>query len=170
MRNRCLLIVLIALTLGCTSKDKRYVDIDFIAYSWRIPNKGKEWRIYCSYYALIDNTGKCRMIIEKYYPKSQIIYCKINIDKEEINNTLNASKSFENELDLRPKLGTSIFDGPDLKIKINKGNSSKTIHFIDDEIIGAKTYTKLYETIKSSYKKNDYLIINESEFFKEKEE
>ena len=82
--NRFCLILLLISALGCSSKDKRCDDIDFIAYSWRIPNKGKVWKLYSTTYALIDNSGQCEFIVESFYPKSEIKYCKIIILKKMI--------------------------------------------------------------------------------------
>lgn len=129
---------------------------------------GKEWKFYCTTYALIDNRGKCEIIIERFYPKSEITYCKINLDKEEIDSILNSSMKITKELDLRPKIGTSMYDGPSLKVRINKNSTSKTIHFFDDEKNDSRIFVKLYETINSSFMKKNYEGLEVSDFLRQR--
>jgi len=168
MRNRFCLILLLISALGCSSNDKRYDDIDFIAYSWGNPNKGKVWKLYCTTYALIDNSGQCELIVESFYPKSEIKYCKIILDKDVVGNIINASKNIQKELDLRPKVGTSMYDGPSLKIRINKSNESKTIHFFEDDSTKNKEYVKLYRIISSSFMTNRYEEIESTDYLLER--
>jgi hypothetical protein len=164
MLRRLFWLLLFILVLGCSPKDKRYKDIDFIAYSWRIPNKGKEWRFYYSTYALIENTGHCKFVIQRYYPKSEIKYCEIYVDKEVITNIINSSKSNQKEIDLRPKVGTSMYDGPNMKIRINTNEKNVIIHFFDDDSEQVKDFVKLYRLISSIYNSNKYSETKDTNF------
>ena len=150
MINKLVVILLFLVFFGCSSKDKRYDDIDFIAYSWRIPYGGNEWLMYCTTYALIDNYGQCNFIIKRYYPKSEINYYKTNLDSKIIDGILNSSNSIRTDCDFRPKIGESVYDGPSLKIRINNNKVSKTIHFYNDiNYKDIRNYQKLYNFIDS---------------------
>ena len=150
MKNKLHIILFFLVAFGCSSKDKRYDDIDFMAYSWRIPHGGNEWLMYCTTYALIDNYGQCRLILKRYYPKSEIKYCKTIIDRKIIDNILNSSKNIRTDSDFRPKIGESMYDGPSLKIRINKNKVGKTVHFYNDiNYNETKDYEKLYHLIDS---------------------
>jgi len=163
MKNKLLIILFLLAAFGCSSKDKRYDDIDFIAYSWRIPYGANEWLIYCTTYALIDNYGHCRLILKRYYPKSEIKYCKTMIDKKTIDNILSSSKSIRTDSDFSPKIGESMYDGPSLKIRINKDKVGKTVHFYNDiNYNEIKDYEKLYNLIDSLYRSGSYEKINDT--------
>ena len=168
MTRRLFSILILVFILGCSSKDNRYDDIDFIAYSLRIWNMGKEWQFICTTYAYIDNKGQCKLIVHRYYPKPEITYCKIEIDRDIINKILDASKSIQKDFDLRPKVGISMYDGPSLKIKINKNDDCKTIHFYDNDEVKALDFIKLYKFISTSFMSNKYILITDTTFLSEK--
>ena len=148
MHYRFYTILILFIISSCSSYENRFDDIDFIAYSWRIHNKGKEWKFYCTTYGHIDDKNHCDLMIERFYPKSEINYYRFDIKKEIIDSIIQISQNILNELDLRPRF--CMYDGPSLKIKINKNNDSKVIHYYDIDSDTARVFIRLYEFISLS--------------------
>jgi hypothetical protein len=119
-------------------------------YNWIDPKDGTEWTLHCSTYALIDKSGYCNLIYQPFYPKTDTKYLKIKIDKVIINNILDEIEKIELDLDLRPDRPT-LYDGPSMKIRLNKETLSKTAHFIDDSNPRVTEFLKLYFFTVSKY-------------------
>lgn len=165
----CLLFIL-PFIIGFTNQDKRFDDIEFIAYNWRYDKMENKWKFCCNTYVLIENMEQCKLILERYYPTSEIKYCRINISKEIINDVIVASENIEEETDLRPKFPQGIYDGPSLKIRINKNNKSKIIHFYDNGSKKATEFIKLYKSISNSIVSKKYNRIKTNDYLKKRKQ
>ena len=159
-KNNIVIIFLLLSTLGCTPKDRRYGSIEFIAYNWTISNEGNEWTLHCSTYALIDSFGYCYLIYDPIYPKTETKYLKLRIEKKAINRLLNVAENLPTDVDLRPKIGTTLYDGPSLKIRFNNGPLTKTIHFIDDSNPKVKDLLQFYYFTVSNYSSTNIGVID----------
>lgn len=158
--NKIVIILLLLLTLECTPKHRRYGSIEFMAYNWIIPDKGNEWKLHCSTFALIDSIGNCNLIYNPIYPKTETKYLKIKIEKKEIIRLLKVAENLPAEVDLRPKIGTTIYDGPSLKIRFNDGTLTKTIHFIDDSNSKVKDLLEFYYFTVARYNSTNTGVID----------
>ena len=150
-KNKIVIILLLLSTLGCTPKDRRYGSIEFMAYNWIIPNKGNEWTLHCSTYALIDSLGYCNLIYNPIFPKAETKYLKIKIEEKAINRLLKVAENLPADVDLRPNIETTLYDGPSLKIRFNNDALTKTIHFIDDSNSKVKDLLGFYYFTVTKY-------------------
>lgn len=159
MGYRLFFAMLTFLTIGCSSPEKPFDDIEFVTYNWRMknyknPELGLKWEFRCYVYALIDKDYQCKVVFERTYPKHEIKYCRIDLDKKLIDSIVNLSLNYKSDTDFRPK-HPLIYDGPSLKIKINKNNESKTIHYYNIISTETEIFVKLAEKL-------DFKIISES--------
>jgi hypothetical protein len=164
MKKHILIILLATIIIGCSSKDERYDDIDFMAYGYIRVNTNnpafeQEYRLVSKYYALIDNHGNCQLVVFKLLPKPETKFYAIDIEKKLLDKTINdiidSSANINSVIDLRPK-HLYLYDGWDLIIRINKGEKSKTIHFREYEN-QSKVFQQLYLLI-DSIQKSTYLM------------
>jgi len=153
------ILLLLLIILGCSSEDRRYDSIEFIAYNWVDPKDGADWNLHCSTYALIDKEGYCNLIYKPYYPNTEIKYLKVRIDEITIKNILDTMEKIPSDIDLRPSKPI-LYDGPSLKIKLNKKNLSKTVHFIVDSNSMANEFLKLYHFTVSKYEFLNGLVLD----------
>lgn len=164
MKNHILIILIATLILGCSSKDERYDDIDFMAYVYRKfdtnnPAFEQEYRLVSKYYALFDNQGNCQLVVFKILPKPETKFYNVDINRKILDKTINdiidSSANINSVIDLRPK-HLYLYDGWDLIIRINKDKKNKTIHFreFDNQ---SKVFQQLYLLI-DSIQKSTYLM------------
>jgi hypothetical protein len=157
VRYKSYILFIILIILSCTSKDSLYDDIELIAYSWRISGSDTEWKMYCTTYVLINNSGQCKIILDGFYQNFGLKSFVTTIDKKILNDIIDSTQNILKDLDLRPKIGESLYDGPDLKIKINKGDETKTIHFYDNpNSINSKVFVKLFHSFDNFYIPDSY--------------
>jgi len=159
-KNKIVIILLLLSTLGCTPKNRRYGSIDFMAYNWTIPNNANDWTIHCSTYALIDSLGYCNLIYDPVYPETETKYLKLKMGRKAINRLLNVAANLPTDVDLRPKIGTTLNDGPSLKIRFNNGALTKTIHFFDDSNPKIKDLLQFYYFTVSNYNSTNTGVID----------
>ncbi|MBK7712560.1 MAG: hypothetical protein IPJ37_17545 [Bacteroidales bacterium] len=146
------ILILFSLTImSCSDKNKKFNDIDFIAYTYReFDSKSKvyskEWKVIPSMYIHIDNKYKCQLIYERIFDNPGIYYQGTDGKepglREIIDEIIDKSIGIPNDLDLRPK-GLFLYDGSYLKIRIIHGDNSRVIHFWQWEDT-SKVYEKLF--------------------------
>jgi hypothetical protein len=159
--KKTILFILMLTFVACSTHEKRYDDIDLIAYQYvRYDSEDPEFvcelKLVCVYYAYIDNHYNGQLIVQRAFDNPGIWYYQINGKDQTIrhiiDNMILSSSSFEIENDLRPDRAT-IYDGPEIKIKINFKNHYKLIHFCDG--IGASSdYEQLFNYLDSLYRNN----------------
>jgi hypothetical protein len=173
MRKIVFLIILTVIT-AC-STDTRFDDIDFIAYSYRefetdSPVFEREWRIICTYYAYIEKDYNCRVMVQRIYKNPGIWYYQINRKeptfRKIIDNIITTSSSITTEIDFRPKPPV-LYDGSDLKIRINKSNNNKLIHFWEYQNESA-VYEKLFHYLDSLYMNHSLIEIKDNEYIQKR--
>jgi hypothetical protein len=166
MGYKLLLIMFFLVTIGCSKPETQFDDIEFIAYHWRIKNYDNpelelKWQFYCNVYAVIDHDYQCKMVVERFYPNSEIKYCRINLDRKMIDSMIISSLKYKSDTDFRPNRPL-IYDGPNLKIRINKNNKSKTIHYFDIFYNETKNFVNFVEQVDSLIISNSYVITDDT--------
>ena len=159
LKNYYLILLCLFVISGCSLKDKRYDSIELIVYYWVDPKDGAEWILHCSTFALIDKEGYCNFIFKPYDPKTEIKYLKVKLDKLAINKILEAFEKITSEIDIRPDR-PMLYDGPQLKIRMNKNDLSKTVHFIVDSNPMINDFLELYYFSVSKYNFSNALVLD----------
>ena len=151
---------------GCKQKDKKFDDIEFMVY-WINVYVPKDSNCYIKpvikycFYTITDNNGHSKLVVNKFKVEEGEKCFDINIDMARINNLVDSLlifPKFTNILALEP----IIHDGFSLMLRINKGDSSKTIKFIDNPYAKRQFLVKFYQYIDSLYRYKKYTESNDS--------
>jgi hypothetical protein len=169
MRTILLPVLLCMTILSCADKNKKFEDIDLLAYRYeRIASESKEYaverRLIPAVYIHIDKKYNCQIIYEVGLENSGTYYLETSIMepglKEIVDEIIVNSINNPSFLDLHPK-GPMFYDGLEYKIRINKDNESKVIHFWESRD-SSKVYENLYNLAEKLYAQNKAALRNDN--------
>ena len=166
MKKTLLLFIVLLFIFSCKQKDKKFDDIEFMAYIISECSPCDHFLlehpiISCRYYTLTDTSGKTKLVVQNLNIKNDIKYYDFAIDKKIINDladSLLKLKSY-NYL-IKPRV--CFYDGPTLKIRLNKNNESKTVHFRTSNYNEALIYTNFFHYIDSLIENNKLTVTKDT--------
>jgi hypothetical protein len=157
--KKIILYIIMLTIVACSTNEKRFESIELIAYQnvkyeSEDPKFELESRFICVYYAYLDNHYNGQLIFHQAFinPISTYYYQINGKDqtlRQIIDNMIQSSYSFDNELDLRPN-EPRIYDGPEIKIRINFKNKYKLIHL--EHLGEGSSYEEFFDYLDSSYR------------------
>ena len=153
MKKTLLLFIVLLFIFGCKQKDKKWDNIEVLAYRhWNyLPedsiNNSKP-ALICGFYTLIDNNGSSKMGVQRYFYGFDLKFYTINLDRNIIENLADSLLLLKPINDFVHKI-SGIYEGPGIKIRINKGSESKTITFINHIDSTNKVYVNFYRYLNS---------------------
>ena len=155
MKKLLLIYIVLLFVVGCKSKEKKFDDLEMmvyhIGYNWSNGTSNFAKPILkCHLYIITDERGQAKMIIDNFDTIKGLECFKIDIDKNRINNLVDSLLLFPKFTFVRQD-EPLIYDGFSMMIRVNVGDSSKTIKFID-RLDGNKPFlVKFYHYIDSLY-------------------
>ncbi|MEI6820489.1 MAG: hypothetical protein WCL51_01020 [Bacteroidota bacterium] len=166
MKNLYLLLIVLLLIFGCKSKEKKFDDIEFMAYtvSEYLPGESKPSntnQVFCRYYALTDNLGKTKLVVQNLNVKNDIKFYDIVIDKKIINDLVDSIMRLKSYTELKCH-GDLFYDGLLSTIRINTGYKSKTVTFINYYDKENAIYLHYYRYIDSLIRTKNYIATKDT--------
>ncbi len=139
--------------VGCKSKEKKFDSIEIIAYRyWHFSPDDSIYNSQpteiCGFYTLINDSGNAKMGVQNCYLNYDLNFYNIKLDKKIIDDLADSMLLLKPINDFVVH-NHSIYDGPVIRIRINKGKISNTITLIDHIDSTNKLYVNFYRYLYS---------------------
>ena len=136
MKKLYIIYIALLFIFGCKSNDKKYDSIEIMIYNYKWDkldqSENKDTPYIKSYmYVLIDANSKSKIILQNYSTNDELKYFTFDIDKNNINRLVDSLSNLQLDTAFRVEQ-ICYYEGPSIKIKLNKGAKSKTVSFIND--------------------------------------
>jgi len=152
MRHRIIKLLIISLSVGCTTKTNTVKSIEFMSYYYSNYDRktGEECEIHikCNLYIEINNAGNAFVYRKQYYPVESSLFGEYSIDKRLIDSIIISARSY-----IEPKRDTiaRIYDGPSLKLTFHYSDSSSiSIGFTDTDKTEYYPFLRFYNYLDST--------------------
>lgn len=151
-------ILLMILYNRCQNRNEKFDELELISYEWTFSNSGKvkleESTIRLNFYVNFNHKGECNVIINDDNNSFKKMIVPDSIIKDVISRFENIAG--DTNMCVLDKNKTTIYDGPELKIRFTKNGIKKTVSFINSEYNNdAFVFRKFYKTIHSLIKEQD---------------
>ena len=131
MKKLYIIYIALLFIFGCKSNDKKYDSIEILVYVYHRHPMDIDKSIgdhYFSnyYYSIIDENGIARLALDNYLTKWETKYYDFNIDEKIINDLVD-TMAYLKPFTVFGYDECHYYRGYYFAIKVNKGNSSKTV-------------------------------------------
>ena len=166
MKKLYIIYIALLFIFGCKSNEKKFDDVELMAYIISYYSTCDHYllehpRIICCYYTLTDNSGKTKLVVQNMDVKNDIKYYDIAIDKKIIDNLADSLLKLKS-YNLLIKSGDYFYDEPNLKIRLNKYNETKTVCFQYLHNNKSHIYLSFYNYIDSLIENNKLTVTKDT--------
>ncbi len=136
MKKLYIIYIALLFIFGCKSNDKKFDNIEIMVYNYKwdkldqSENKDKPY-IKSYMYVLIDENINSKIILQNYSTNDKIKYISFDIDKNIISRLVDSLNNLQQDTVFRDEQ-ICYYEGPSIKIRLNKGAKTKTVSFIND--------------------------------------